>query len=239
MDSWSLGGSEPGAYVSHLQNTSIDLPPEPGDAPARYPPTREISAISEASSSYITGEDQQLEPSTAESAYLETSGISSSALEEFLIGEGGMNGGDSSTNLASNSGAVNNTNNDEPATHDAETKGGWESEEAEMPSEEVIAPSPHDGLYYCQYVICQQRKGYALKCQLTKHIRTHVLPVKCSECPYAAAEKKDVDRHVKAAHRRLAEQTWGPMEPILCALCKKEFTRRDNAQKHYKTKHIR
>ncbi|KAF4759764.1 hypothetical protein CBS147339_9794 [Penicillium roqueforti] len=85
MDSWSLGGSEPGAYVSHLQNTSIDLPPEPGDAPARYPPTREISAISEASSSYITGEDQQLEPSTAESAYLETSGISSSALEEVIV----------------------------------------------------------------------------------------------------------------------------------------------------------
>ncbi|CAG8105876.1 unnamed protein product, partial [Penicillium salamii] len=115
------------------------------------------------------------------------------------------------------------------------------SEEAEMPSGEVLVPSLHDGLYQCQYVGCQRLEGFALKCELKKHTRIHTRPFKCkcSDCPYAAAEKKDVDRHIKVAHKKLAGKLWGPMEPFVCTVCGKKFTREDNVQKHYKVQHIK
>ncbi|OQD76738.1 hypothetical protein PENANT_c122G02822 [Penicillium antarcticum] len=42
----------------------------------------------------------------------------------------------------------------------------WKSEEAEMPSDEVVASSPRDELYLYQFEECQRLEGYGLDCQL-------------------------------------------------------------------------
>jgi uncharacterized ParB-like nuclease family protein len=56
-------------------------------------------------------------------------------------------------------------NNYESVVHDAVAMCGWKSEEAEMPSDEVVAPSTCDELYFYRYEGCQRLEGYALECQ--------------------------------------------------------------------------
>ncbi|KAJ6118446.1 zinc finger protein [Penicillium samsonianum] len=131
-----------------------------------------------------------------------------------------------------------NTNYDESVIHDAVAMCGWKSEEAEMPSDEVVAPSPRDELYCYRYEGCQRLEDYALECQLKKRVRVHTVLFKCAECSYIAAAKKDVARHVRVLHGELAERIWGPKELFVCAVCQKKFTRKDNAQKHYKAQHL-
>lgn len=77
-----------------------------------------------------------------------------------------MSGSISPTTLAGSPSEVIDTNNDEPATHNAAPRGGWTSEAAEMPSDKVITPSPHDGLYHCQCERCEQLKSTVHKCEL-------------------------------------------------------------------------
>ncbi|CAG8926427.1 unnamed protein product [Penicillium salamii] len=109
-----------------------------------------------------------------------------------------------------------------------------------MLSDVMIGHSPHDGLYYCQYEGCQRLHGFSLECQLRKHTRIHTLPFKCKfqGCNYASAERKGLDRHIKAFHKQLSMRLWGPMEPTVCPSCKKSFTRKDNFLKHLKAKHV-
>lgn len=73
---------------------------------------------------------------------------------------------------------------------------------------------------------------------LRKRVRVHTVLFKCAECSYIAAAKKDVARHVRVLHGELAERIWGPKELFVCAVCQKKFTRKDNAQKHYKAQHL-
>lgn len=79
--------------------------------------------------------------------------------------EGEISGG-LHTNLAGVPGAVISTSSAESATHDVVRTANWRSGEAEMPSDESVNPSLHDGLYYCQYEGCQRLQGFTLKCQL-------------------------------------------------------------------------
>jgi uncharacterized C2H2 Zn-finger protein len=71
-----------------------------------------------------------------------------------------------------------------------------------------------------------------------KRVRVGTVLFKCAECSYIAAAKKDVARHVRVLHRELAERIWGPKELFVCTICQKKFTRKDNAQKHYKAQHL-
>ena len=70
------------------------------------------------------------------------------------------------TNLATEPSAVVNPNHSGSMAYGAVTTYGGKFEEAEMPSDEAIAPSPEDGLYHCQYEGCQRLDGYTLKSQL-------------------------------------------------------------------------
>lgn len=83
-----------------------------------------------------------------------------------------MSGSSSFTNLT---GPMINTYYDESVIHDAVAMCGWKSEEAEMPSDEVVAPSPRDELYCYRYEGCQRLEDYALECQL-KYVSHLILP---------------------------------------------------------------
>lgn len=159
----------------------------------------------------------------------------------------------SSKTFVDRSGSVINTNHSGAVAYNTAKTGGWQSEEAEMPSDIFIAFSPDNRLYYCQYTGCKRAEGFTHKCQLRyvsrltlvsifsndfrKHIRTHTLPLKCFKCSYAAAERSDIIRHLKVAHPRLAEDLCGPIESFACSACPTKFTRKDNLQRHYKGKH--
>ena len=55
--------------------------------------------------------------------------------------------------------------NYESAVYGAVAMSGWKFEEAEMPSDEVVAPSPRDEPYIYRYEGFQGLEGYALECQ--------------------------------------------------------------------------
>lgn len=73
-----------------------------------------------------------------------------------------MSGCSSFTNLT---GPMTNTNYDESMIHDAVAICGWKPEEAEMPSDKVVASSLRDELYFHRYEGCQRLEDY-VECQL-------------------------------------------------------------------------
>lgn len=60
---------------------------------------------------------------------------------------------------------MTNTNYDESMIHDAVAICGWKPEEAEMPSDKVVASSLRDELYFHRYEGCQRLEDH-VECQL-------------------------------------------------------------------------
>lgn len=58
------------------------------------------------------------------------------------------------------------TNYYESVIHDAVRMCGRKPEEAEMPSDEMVAPSPREELYFYHYDGCQKLEGYGSERQL-------------------------------------------------------------------------
>lgn len=83
-----------------------------------------------------------------------------------MADEDGIRDSSSFKTFVDRSGSVISTNHGGAVVHNTVKTDGWQSEEAEMPSDEMIAFSPDDGLYHCQYTGCKKAKGFTLKCQL-------------------------------------------------------------------------
>lgn len=69
----------------------------------------------------------------------------------------------------------------------------------------------------------------------SKHMAKHSLPYKCprEKCKEAKASKKEIDRHVWAAHSKWADETgYRPRLDKACPGCGAVFTRADNMKQH-------
>lgn len=70
-----------------------------------------------------------------------------------------------------------------------------------------------------------------------KHLRSHIKPVKCHMCHHAAAEQRDMRRHVEHAHNAWAKRHGMMTKDPSCQICGVSFTRKDNLQRHHRNKH--
>ncbi|OJJ65667.1 hypothetical protein ASPBRDRAFT_79680 [Aspergillus brasiliensis CBS 101740] len=106
-------------------------------------------------------------------------------------------------------------------------------QEAPMPSYDHDT-SLEDGLYHCQDRACVAQTGFPRKCDLQKHMRSHVKPVKCPICTVTKAQQVHMRRHIEVHHGGWARQGW--QVGVVCELCGKSFTR-DNLRRHYRSQH--
>ncbi|OJZ81152.1 hypothetical protein ASPFODRAFT_198990 [Aspergillus luchuensis CBS 106.47] len=95
--------------------------------------------------------------------------------------------------------------------------------------------SPEDGLYHCRDRACVGQTGFSRKCDLQKHMRSHVKPVKCPICTVTKAQQVHMRRHMEVHHGGWARQWW--QVGVVCELCGKSFTRRDNLRRHHRSQH--
>ena len=95
-----------------------------------------------------------------------------------------------------------------------------------------ISPSPTLRVPFFQNikVSCIKPVVYLMEGHPSRqHMRIHVRPFKCTLCGETAPYRKDIDRHLVAAHRV------GSRDFYLCR-CGTSFTRKDNALKHCRLK---
>ncbi|PLN83961.1 hypothetical protein BDW42DRAFT_163931 [Aspergillus taichungensis] len=107
-----------------------------------------------------------------------------------------------------------------------------------MPSYDHIRASAEDGKFHCPHeggYVCPA--AYGQKGRLRKHMRVHVRPVICPWCETTGANQVDIRRHVELYHRERALERWIVIGPFSCDQCPKEFTRKDNLQKHVRNQH--
>ncbi|KAK4167028.1 hypothetical protein QBC43DRAFT_286427 [Cladorrhinum sp. PSN259] len=95
-------------------------------------------------------------------------------------------------------------------------------------------------VYYCGQSNCKRpRKAYKQLCQLTKHQRSHLKPVKCHLCDERFSQQKDLARHLKKHHPDHPTVFNNPKvrkQFIKCDWCG-QAGRYDNIKRHVRAKH--
>ncbi|KAK4464424.1 hypothetical protein QBC42DRAFT_284407 [Cladorrhinum samala] len=131
---------------------------------------------------------------------------------------------------------------------DESDSNGPETPTATSPEPETVQVKHYkrvvDGrvFYFCQTAGCKTpEKPFRQFCQLTRHQRSHSLPVPCKYCPKQCAQQKDLARHMMKYHCNLDNP-----EVLNDPRVRKQFTRchvcgqkgrYDNIKRHIRKKH--
>lgn len=106
----------------------------------------------------------------------------------------------------------------------------------EFLAKEDISPSEQhirapDGFYYCQHSKCEDRKGFHLPSNLTKHMNTHTKPYDCGYCHMSMATPRDIQKHEDTHRQRRTTYQ--------CPKCDEAptFTRTDSRLRHMRKAH--